>query len=94
MKLAGNKKLRLNWTQRIAAAIGVAKGIQFLHTGIVPGLFSNNLKITDVFLDHNLHVKISSFNLHLLAESKEQVWQIRTSYSWMFFFSIEAHSLS
>ncbi|GFY98038.1 leucine-rich repeat protein kinase family protein [Actinidia rufa] len=26
----------LTWAQRISAAIGVAKGIQFLHTGIVP----------------------------------------------------------
>lgn len=85
MELAGNRRQRLNWTQRIAAAIGVVKGIQFLHTGIVPGLFSNNLKITDVLLDHNLHVKISSYNLPLLAESREQVGQICTSYSWIFF---------
>ncbi|XVF24592.1 hypothetical protein REPUB_Repub13aG0141000 [Reevesia pubescens] len=62
---------RLNWTQRIAAAIGIAKGIQFLHTGILPGVFSNNLKITDVMLDQNLHVKISSYNLPLLAENRE-----------------------
>ncbi|XP_022764672.1 probable inactive leucine-rich repeat receptor-like protein kinase At3g03770 [Durio zibethinus] len=61
---------RLNWTQRIAAAIEVAKGIQFLHTGILPGVFSNNLKITDVLLDQNLHVKISSYNLPLLAETR------------------------
>ncbi|GAB4855206.1 hypothetical protein Ancab_023832 [Ancistrocladus abbreviatus] len=63
----------LTWLQRIAAAIGVAKGVQFLHTGIMPGLYSNNLKITDVLLDHNLHVKISSYNLPLLAENREQV---------------------
>ncbi|XWS08181.1 hypothetical protein CRYUN_Cryun41cG0057900 [Craigia yunnanensis] len=61
---------RLNWTQRIAAAIGVAKGIQFLHTGMLPGVFSNNLKITDVLLDQNLHVKINSYNLPLLAENR------------------------
>ncbi|XP_007010597.2 PREDICTED: probable inactive leucine-rich repeat receptor-like protein kinase At3g03770 [Theobroma cacao] len=60
---------RLKWTQRIAAAIGVAKGIQFLHAGILPGVFSNNLKITDVLLDQNLLAKISSYNLPLLAEN-------------------------
>ncbi|XP_042476659.1 probable inactive leucine-rich repeat receptor-like protein kinase At3g03770 [Macadamia integrifolia] len=63
---------RLTWTQRIGAAIGIAKGIQFLHTGIVPGVFSNNLKITDVLLDQNLVAKISSYNLHLLAENMEK----------------------
>lgn len=64
---------RLNWTQRLAAAIGVAKGIQFLHTGILPGVFSNHLKITDVLLDQDLHVKISCNNLPLLAENRGMV---------------------
>ncbi|XP_073157003.1 probable inactive leucine-rich repeat receptor-like protein kinase At3g03770 [Henckelia pumila] len=63
---------KLTWVQRIAAATGVAKGIQFLHTGIMPGVFSNNLKITDVLLDQNLAAKISSYNLPLLAENTEK----------------------
>lgn len=58
----------LTWSQRIAAAIGVAKGIQFLHAGIVPGVFSNKLKITDILLDLNFVAKISSHNLPLLTE--------------------------
>ncbi|CAB4271862.1 unnamed protein product [Prunus armeniaca] len=61
---------KLTWPQRIIAAIGVAKGIQFLHTGIVPGVKSNNLRIKNVLLDHDLHVKISSYNLPLLAENR------------------------
>lgn len=58
----------LAWSQRIGATIGLAKGIQFLHTGIVPGLYSNNLKITDILVDQNLVAKISSYSLPLLAE--------------------------
>lgn len=64
---------KLSWTQRIAAAIGVVKGIQFLHTGIVPGLYSNNVKITDILLDNNHNVKISSYNLPHSAENKKMV---------------------
>ncbi|KAL0410258.1 UNVERIFIED_CONTAM: putative inactive leucine-rich repeat receptor-like protein kinase [Sesamum latifolium] len=60
---------KLTWAQRIAAVTGVAKGIQFLHTGIVPGLFGNNIKITDVLVDQNLVAKISSYNLPLLSEN-------------------------
>ncbi|XP_048137686.1 probable inactive leucine-rich repeat receptor-like protein kinase At3g03770 isoform X3 [Rhodamnia argentea] len=60
----------LTWSQRIGAAIGVAKGIQFLHTGIVPGLYSNNLKMTDILVDLNLVAKISSYSLPLLAEEE------------------------
>lgn len=63
----------LTWSQRIGAAIGVAKGIQFLHTGIVPGLYSNNLKMTDILVDLNLVTKISSYSLPLLAEEEGKV---------------------
>ncbi|XP_059312314.1 probable inactive leucine-rich repeat receptor-like protein kinase At3g03770 [Lycium ferocissimum] len=66
-----NSAKKFTWTQRMGAAIGIAKGIQFLHTGIVPGIFSNRLKITDVLLDQNLHVKISKYNLPLLIENKK-----------------------
>lgn len=59
----------LTWSQRISAAIGVARGIQFLHAGIIPGLFGNNLKITNILLDQNLVAKISSYNLPVLSES-------------------------
>ncbi|CAN4112673.1 unnamed protein product [Withania somnifera] len=60
---------KLTWAQRIAAATGVAKGLQFLHNGIIPGLYSNNLKITDISLDQNLVAKISSYNLPFLSEN-------------------------
>lgn len=46
----------------------IVKGIQFLHMGIVPGVHSNNMKITDVQLDHDLHIKLSKYNLPLLSE--------------------------
>lgn len=65
--LVGIPENKLKWPQRIGAAIGVARGIQFLHTGIVPGVFPNNLKITDVVLDHDLLVKLCSYNLPLLT---------------------------
>lgn len=66
--ISGIPENKLKWPQRIGAAIGVARGIQFLHTGIVPGVFPNNLKITDVLLDHDLLVKLCSYNLPLLTE--------------------------
>ncbi|KAK6803977.1 hypothetical protein RDI58_001761 [Solanum bulbocastanum] len=74
---------KLTWTQRIAAATGVAKGLQFLHNGIIPGLFSNNLKITDILLDQNLVAKISSYNLPILSENvgKENCQTFPVSYN-------------
>ncbi|CAG7878465.1 unnamed protein product [Brassica rapa] len=72
----GNVGRLLTWEQRISVAIGVAKGIQFLHTGIVPGVYDNNLRITDVLLDSNLAAKISSYNLPLLVEGLGKVGQV------------------
>ncbi|CAK7325139.1 unnamed protein product [Dovyalis caffra] len=66
--ISGIPAKKLSWPQRIGAAIGVARGIQFLNTGIVPGVFTNNLKITDVLLDHDLLVKLCTYNLPLLTE--------------------------
>lgn len=68
---------RLTWTQRIAAAIGVARGMQFLHTGNIPGVFSNNIKITDILLDQNFVAKICSYNLPILDENVKELKSIR-----------------
>ncbi|KAG2640154.1 hypothetical protein PVAP13_2KG072500 [Panicum virgatum] len=65
----GTEGRRLPWVQRISTAIGVAKGIQFLHGGIMPGLFANNFKITNILLDQNLVAKIGSYNIPILAET-------------------------
>lgn len=70
---AGRARRKLTWSQRIAASIGIAKGIQFLHAGITPGIFSNNLRITDILIDQNMAAKISSYNLPLLAENMGNV---------------------
>ncbi|XP_023747553.1 probable inactive leucine-rich repeat receptor-like protein kinase At3g03770 [Lactuca sativa] len=65
--MAGQK---FSWAQRLSAAIGISKGIQFLNTRITAKLFPDNLKITDVLLDQNFQVKISGYNLPLLPETK------------------------
>ncbi|KAL6893917.1 hypothetical protein ACP4OV_008015 [Aristida adscensionis] len=65
----GTEGCKLTWAQRISAVVGVAKGIQFLHGGIVPGIVGNNLRITNILLDQNNVAKISSYNIPILAEA-------------------------
>ncbi|KAI5013837.1 probable inactive leucine-rich repeat receptor-like protein kinase At3g03770 isoform X2 [Hordeum vulgare subsp. vulgare] len=65
----GTEGRRLSWGQRISTTIGVAKGIQFLHGGIIPGLFANNLKITNILMDQNQVAKIGSYNIPILSET-------------------------
>ncbi|CAN6885330.1 unnamed protein product [Brassica oleracea var. botrytis] len=59
-----NKEV-LKWPQRMSIAIGVATGIQFLHTGVAPGIFGNNLEIENVLLDETLTVKLSGYTIPL-----------------------------
>ncbi|KAL9306120.1 putative LRR receptor-like serine/threonine-protein kinaseRLK-Pelle-LRR-VI-1 family [Arabidopsis thaliana] len=59
------KKEVLKWPQRMSIAIGVARGIQFLHTGVAPGIFGNNLEIENVLLDETLTVKLSGYSIPL-----------------------------
>ncbi|XP_077243196.1 putative LRR receptor-like serine/threonine-protein kinase At1g14390 isoform X2 [Tasmannia lanceolata] len=57
------KQEMLKWSQRLAAATGIARGIQFLHTRIVPGVLRNNFNIKNILLDENLTAKISDYKL-------------------------------
>lgn len=62
--LSGNmQEESLTWPQRLTAISGVARAIHFLHTGVVPGVFNNNLKITNVLLDQNHIAKLSDYGL-------------------------------
>ncbi|XP_061990582.1 probable LRR receptor-like serine/threonine-protein kinase At1g14390 [Rosa rugosa] len=57
------KKDWLKWPQRMAVTIGIARGVQFLHTGVAPGVFGNNLKMDNILLDESVSAKISNYNL-------------------------------
>ncbi|KAL4278154.1 hypothetical protein GQ457_03G012100 [Hibiscus cannabinus] len=59
------KKETLKWPQRMAITIGAARGVQFLHTGISPAIYGNDLKIDNVLLDATLTAKISDYNIPL-----------------------------
>jgi len=55
----------LKWPQRMAMSIGIARGVQFLHTGVAPGIYGNNLKIENILLDDSLNAKVSRYNIPL-----------------------------
>ncbi|KAJ1386036.1 Protein kinase domain [Sesbania bispinosa] len=59
------KKEMLKWTQRMAISTGIARGIQFLHTGVNTGIFGNNIKIENILLDNSLNAKITGYSIPL-----------------------------
>ncbi|CAL5418238.1 unnamed protein product [Camellia sinensis] len=59
------KREYLKWPQRRRIAVGIARGIQFSHSRITPGMYGNDLKIENTLLDKTLTAKISSYNISL-----------------------------
>ncbi|ONK80907.1 uncharacterized protein A4U43_C01F23090 [Asparagus officinalis] len=66
------KREMLKWPQRVSAVIGVARGIQFLHTVTIPGIVGNDLGIENIMLDETLTAKISNYNLPMLSKNKNK----------------------
>ncbi|XP_027360576.1 probable LRR receptor-like serine/threonine-protein kinase At1g14390 [Abrus precatorius] len=59
------KREMLKWSQRMAIGRGIARGIQFLHSGVKPGIFGNNIKIENILLDDSLNAKVSGYSIPL-----------------------------
>lgn len=65
------KKETLKWPQRIAISIDIARGIQFLHTGVKPGIFGNSIKIENILMDDSLSAKVSGYSIPLPSKVRE-----------------------
>ncbi|KAK6928498.1 Leucine-rich repeat [Dillenia turbinata] len=63
----------LNWSDRLAVLIGVAKAVHFLHTGVIPGFFNNRLKTNNILLDEHQIAKLSDYGMSVFAEEIEIV---------------------
>ncbi|KAJ6882452.1 inactive leucine-rich repeat receptor-like protein kinase [Populus alba x Populus x berolinensis] len=61
----------LNWSERLAVLISVAKAIHFLHTGVIPGFFNNRLKANNILLNEHGIAKLSDYGLSIISEAAE-----------------------
>ncbi|KAL7150114.1 hypothetical protein ABFS83_05G087600 [Erythranthe nasuta] len=68
---AGSNRINLDWEKLKDIALGVAKGIEYLHEGCDQQILHFDIKPQNVLLDHNLNPKICDFGLAKLC-SKEQ----------------------
>ncbi|KAL9167305.1 hypothetical protein ABFS82_05G087200 [Erythranthe guttata] len=68
---AGSKKISLDWETLKDIALGIARGIEYLHEGCDQQILHFDIKPQNVLLDHNFNPKICDFGLAKLC-SKEQ----------------------
>ncbi|KAL2335203.1 hypothetical protein Fmac_016416 [Flemingia macrophylla] len=62
----------LKWSDRLAILIGVAKAVHFLHTGVIPGCFSNQLRTNNILLDEHRIPKLSDYGMSIITEDMEK----------------------
>ncbi|KAL8050772.1 hypothetical protein ABFX02_06G102300 [Erythranthe guttata] len=68
---SGNQSSTLGWEKLHSVALGVAKGIDYLHQGCNQRILHFDIKPHNILLDHNLSPKVADFGLAKLC-SKEQ----------------------
>ncbi|XP_044504886.1 putative kinase-like protein TMKL1 [Mangifera indica] len=54
------------WTIIYGISIGIARGLDYLHTGLPKPILHGNLKSRNILLDRNYQPYVSDFGLHLL----------------------------
>uniref|UniRef100_M4FBK1 non-specific serine/threonine protein kinase n=1 Tax=Brassica campestris TaxID=3711 RepID=M4FBK1_BRACM len=71
--IAGNRSSNMEWTKLYEIALGVARGLEYLHHGCRTRIVHFDIKPQNVLLDDNLCPKISDFGLAKLCERKESI---------------------
>ncbi|KAF6171191.1 hypothetical protein GIB67_011252 [Kingdonia uniflora] len=63
----------LGWEKLLDIAIGIAKGIEYLHQGCDQRILHFDIKPHNILLDQNLKPKISNFGLAKLSSKEESI---------------------
>ncbi|KAF6140843.1 hypothetical protein GIB67_042256 [Kingdonia uniflora] len=63
----------LGWEKLLDIAIGIAKGIEYLHQGCDQRILHFDIKPHNILLDQNLKPKISDFGLAKLSSKEESI---------------------
>ncbi|KAL9426715.1 hypothetical protein AB3S75_033491 [Citrus x aurantiifolia] len=59
-------RMKFNWEIRREIALGIARGLAYLHEEVKPRIVHRDIKASNVLIDHNFMPKISDFGLSKL----------------------------
>ncbi|XP_030512788.1 serine/threonine-protein kinase-like protein ACR4 [Rhodamnia argentea] len=57
----------LDWTRRVRIAAGAARGLEYLHEGMVPSIVHGCVKASNILIDPNFCARVSDYGLAFLA---------------------------
>ncbi|XP_052206633.1 receptor-like serine/threonine-protein kinase At1g78530 isoform X2 [Diospyros lotus] len=58
----------LDWPSRYKIAVGIARGISYLHHDCVPHIIHRDIKSSNILLDKDMEARVSDFGLATLLE--------------------------
>ncbi|XP_062084646.1 probable LRR receptor-like serine/threonine-protein kinase RKF3 [Humulus lupulus] len=61
--LFDTKMTKLRWPTRRKIALGVARGIGYLHNGVKPSIIHRDIKASNIVIDENFEAKLTDFGL-------------------------------
>ncbi|PIA40949.1 hypothetical protein AQUCO_02300015v1 [Aquilegia coerulea] len=61
-----------SWTTRLKVALDAARGIEYLHTYIVPSIIHRDIKSSNILLDSQWTAKVSDFGLSLMGPADNE----------------------
>ncbi|KAE8679115.1 Kinase superfamily protein isoform 3 [Hibiscus syriacus] len=53
----------LSWNLRVYIALDVARGLEYLHEGVVPPVIHWDIKSSNILLDHSMRARVADFGL-------------------------------
>ncbi|KAK0598317.1 hypothetical protein LWI29_033638 [Acer saccharum] len=72
-KESSNTKCNLEWKTKYQIAIGIARGLEYLHRGCNTRIVHFDIKPHNILLDEDFCPKISDFGLAKLCKNKESI---------------------
>ncbi|KAL6850271.1 hypothetical protein ACP4OV_020898 [Aristida adscensionis] len=62
---------RLEWPARYRIAVGVARGLAYLHHDCIPHVIHRDIKSSNILLDQNMEARVSDFGLATLMKPNQ-----------------------
>ncbi|XP_004309671.1 PREDICTED: probable leucine-rich repeat receptor-like serine/threonine-protein kinase At5g15730 [Fragaria vesca subsp. vesca] len=75
--LHADNQVPLSWDLRVAIALDVARGLEYLHYGAVPPVVHRDIKSSNILLDQSMKAKIADFGLSRQDKMKSRSSGIR-----------------